>query len=143
MKKYMLILVLALVAMLLVTMPLAMAEAVDAVPIIPAIDLTPLFQAIIAVLAGLITYKVIPWIKAQTTIRQQELLRSAVSVAVYAAEQLYGAGHGKDKLMYVKGQLAKKGFAVDIDEIEAAVKELTIMEEGGSVLIETDIDQIE
>jgi len=31
----------------------------------------------------------------------------------------------KEKLMYVKGQLAKKGYHVDIDEIEAAVLELT------------------
>jgi hypothetical protein len=53
------------------------------------------------------------------------MLRAAVSVAVYAAEQLYGAGAGKEKLMYVKGQLAKKGYHVDIDEIEAAVLELT------------------
>jgi hypothetical protein len=54
---------------------------------------------------------------------------AAVSVAVYAAEQLYGAGAGKEKLMYVKGQLAKKGYHVDIDEIEAAVRELTIIGE--------------
>ena len=48
-------------------------------------------------------------------------------MAVYAAEQLYGAGAGKEKLMYVKGQLAKKGYRIDVDEIEAAVKELTVI----------------
>ena len=90
------------------------------------IDLTPIFQALIALLASLITIKVIPWIQARTTIQQQELLRAAVSVAVYAAEQIYGAGKGHEKLLYVKGQLAKKGFHVDIDEIEAAVKELSL-----------------
>lgn len=73
------------------------------------------------------TYKLIPWIQARTTAQQQELLRAAVSVAVYAAEQLYGAGAGKEKLMYVKGQLAKKGYRVDIDEIEAAVRELAML----------------
>ena len=91
-----------------------------------AIDLTPILQAIIALLASIITIKVIPWIQARTTAQQQEMLRAAVSVAVYAAEQLYGAGHGKDKLIYVKGQLAKKGIHVDTDEIEAAVRDLTI-----------------
>jgi hypothetical protein len=90
------------------------------------IDLTPIFQALIALLASLITIKVIPWIQARTTAQQQEMLRASVSVAVYAAEQLYGAGAGKDKLMYVKGQLAKKGYHIDLDEIEAAVHELTL-----------------
>jgi hypothetical protein len=90
------------------------------------IDLTPIFQALIALLASLITIKVIPWIQARTTAQQQEMLRASVSVAVYAAEQLYGAGTGKDKLMYVKGQLAKKGYHIDLDEIEAAVHELTL-----------------
>ena len=90
------------------------------------IDLTPIFQALIALLASLITIKVIPWIQARTTAQQQEMLRASVSVAVYAAEQLYGAGAGKDKLMFVKGQLAKKGYHIDLDEIEAAVHELTL-----------------
>lgn len=46
---------------------------------------------------------------------------------MYASEQLYGAGAGKEKLMYVKGQLAKKGYRIDIDEIEAAIRELTLI----------------
>ena len=93
----------------------------------PAIDLTPIFQAFIGFLAALITHKLIPWIQARTTAQQQEMLRAAVSVAVYAAEQLYGAGAGKEKLMYVKGQLAKKGYKIDVDEIEASVRELTVI----------------
>ena len=129
MKKYLMVFLLTLVVMTAVTLPLALAEAVDPAPGLPGIDLTPLFQAVIGFLAALVTYKLIPWIQARTTAQQQELLRAAVSVAVYAAEQLYGAGAGKEKLMYVKGQLAKKGYHVDIDEIEAAVRELTIIGE--------------
>ena len=91
-----------------------------------SIDLTPILQAIIALLASLVTLKLIPWIQARTTAQQQQMLRASVAVAVYAAEQIYGAAAGKEKLMYVKGQLAKKGFDVDIDEIEAAVRDLTI-----------------
>ena len=125
MKKYLMVFLLTLVAMTLVTLPLALAEATDPAPVPPGIDMTQLFQAVIGFLAALVTYKLIPWIQARTTVQQQELLRAAVSVAVYAAEQLYGAGSGKEKLMYVKGQLAKKGYRVDIDEIEAAVRELT------------------
>ncbi len=129
MKKYLMMILLAMVAMILVTLPGALAEAVDPAPVLPGIDLTPLFQAVIAFLAALVSYKLIPWIQARTTAQQQELLRAAVSVTVYAAEQLYGAGSGKDKLMYVKGQLAKKGYRVDVDEIEAAVRELTVLGE--------------
>ena len=126
MKKYLMVFLLAVVALTLVTLPFALAEAADPVPVPGGIDLTPLFQAVIAFLAALVSYKLIPWIQARTTAQQQELLRAAVSVAVYAAEQLYGAGAGKDKLMYVKGQLAKKGYRVDIDEIEATVQELSL-----------------
>lgn len=104
----------------------SMAEGAAAYAEVPAIDLTPIFQAVLGILAALITHKLIPWIQARTTAQQQEMLRAAVSVAVYAAEQLYGAGAGKEKLLYVKGQLAKKGYKVDVDEIEAAVRELTV-----------------
>jgi len=129
MNKYLIAFLLTLVALMLVTLTHALAEVVDILPASPGIDLTPLFQAFIGFLAALVTYKLIPWIQARTTAQQQELLRAAVSVAVYAAEQLYGAGAGKEKLMYVKGQLAKKGYRIDIDEIEAAVRELTMIGE--------------
>jgi len=118
---------LTLLALTLTTLPGAFAEVVDATPAQPGIDLTPLFQALLAFLASLVTYKLIPWINARTTIQQQEKLRAAVKVAVFAAEQMFGAGNGKEKLMYAKGRLAEKGFKIDIDEIEAAVRELTII----------------
>ena len=90
------------------------------------IDLTPIFQAVLALLAALVTYKLIPWIKSKTTAEQQALLTATVKTLVYAAEQLYGAGKGDEKLAYVKQKLEEKGFDVDVDAIEAAVKEITI-----------------
>lgn len=36
----------------------------------PIIDLTPIFQAVIGFLAALITYRLIPWIQANTTPQQ-------------------------------------------------------------------------
>lgn len=90
------------------------------------IDLTPIFEAILALLATLVTYKLIPWIKARTTAEQQSLLAATVKTLVYAAEQLYGAGKGKEKFAYVRQKLQEKGFDVDVDAIEAAVKEITI-----------------
>ena len=86
-----------------------------------SINLTPIIEAVIALLAALITYKLIPWIKARTTEAQQENLRRTVKVLVCAAEQIYGGGKGKEKLQYVKDRLIDRGYDIDLDEIEAAV----------------------
>ena len=87
------------------------------------IDLTPIIQAILALLAALITYRLIPWIKERTIASQQENLRATIRVLVFAAEQFYGAGQGKEKMQYVKGWLADRGYDVNEAEIEAAVGE--------------------
>lgn len=87
------------------------------------INLTPLFEAVIALLAALITYRLVPWIQARTTNEQQALIRAVVKTLVFAAEQMYGAGHGADKLAWVQNQLKAAGFEADAAEIEAAVYE--------------------
>lgn len=87
------------------------------------IDLTPIINAIIGLLAMLVTYKLIPWIKANTTAKQQETLLATYRVLIFAAEQLYGAGHGPEKLDYVVAELDKRGMNVDIAAIEAVIKE--------------------
>ncbi len=89
------------------------------------IDLTPIIQAVIALITALITARVIPWIKAKTTNEQQKRLSAVVKTLVFAAEQLYGAGNGQEKLNYVVTRLGEKGFEIDMDEIEAAIKEHT------------------
>lgn len=89
------------------------------------IDLTPLFEAILTVLGLVITYKVVPWLKMKLTESQFRYLKSATRSAVFAAEQLYGAGKGPEKFQYVIKQLEKKGFTVDQDVIEEYVYELT------------------
>lgn len=124
MKKYFAIFVLCFLMTMTVV---AYAEAVDAQPGF-SIDLTQIIVAVIALLSSLITAKLIPWIQANTNEKQQMILQAAVMTAVYAAEQIYGAGGGEEKLNYVKSQLRKKGYTVDIDEIEAAVLELTSMQ---------------
>jgi len=92
------------------------------------IDLTPIFQAVIALLAALITYKLIPWIRSKTDAQTQRNLETAARVAVYAAEQIFGAGHGADKMDYAIGVLENSGFTLDADVIratlESAVREM-------------------
>lgn len=89
------------------------------------IDLTGIVQAILALLAALVTYKLIPWIKARTTAEQQSLLTATVKTLVYAAEQLYGAGKGAEKLAWVEQELINRGFTIDTAAIEAMVKEMS------------------
>ena len=94
------------------------------------IDLTPVFQAIIALLAALITYKLIPWIKAKTTKQQQDNLALAARIAVYAAEQIFGSGKAEEKLEYALAALRRIGYNVDTqlvrESIEEAVNTMTL-----------------
>lgn len=96
-----------------------------------AIDLTPIFQAIIGLLAALVTYRLIPWLRARTTAQQQSSLQALVNTLVYAAEQIYGAGHGDQKLIYVEDKLKAAGYDLDTqnikDTIECNVKMLQIV----------------
>ena len=88
------------------------------------IDLTTIINAIIALLAALVTYRLIPWIKAKTTNEQQAYIRALVKAGVYAAEQIYNTdGMGAKKMEYVKKWMQMHGFDIDVAEIEAAVSE--------------------
>lgn len=88
------------------------------------IDLTPIINAIIALIAALVTYKLLPWIKANTTVKQQTALNNAAKIAVFAAEQIYkDSGMGAEKFDYVVMKLQEQGFTADPAIIEAAVRE--------------------
>lgn len=78
--------------------------------------------------------KVIPWIKSKTTVQQQEYLLATTRVLVYAAEQLFGVGKGADKFAYVTAELEKRGLKVDAAAIEAAVREMDLMEQWETVI---------
>lgn len=88
------------------------------------IDLTQIVVAIIGLLSALITYRLVPWIKANTTSKQQMIIKAAVQTAVFAAEQLYGAGEGEKKFDYAIQWLRDHGYDVGKADIEAAVYEL-------------------
>lgn len=47
---------------------------------------------------------------------------------VYAAEQLYGAGKGTMKLEYVEDELERRGLKADASAIEAAVREMNLLQ---------------
>lgn len=87
------------------------------------INLTPILEAVIGLLAAVITYWLIPWIKSKTSESQQALLAAMIRSAVYAAEQIIGSGNGPAKMEYVRRWLEDHGIDVETEEIEAAVYE--------------------
>ena len=87
------------------------------------INLTPVINAFIALVAALVTAFFIPWIKSNTTAKQQEQMMLWVEIAVNAAEQLYkGSGRGAEKKEYVMQFLEDKGYTADLNEVEAAIE---------------------
>ena len=87
------------------------------------IDITPVINAVIALLAAGVSVFLIPWIKSKTTDAQRKELLEWVKIGVAAAEQLYkGQGRGEEKKKYVLEFLASMGFTVDEEAINAAIE---------------------
>lgn len=138
MKK--MVLLLALVLILASAMvPATLAEGGSSAPAM--IDLTGLMNAVIAVLGALVTYRLIPWIKARTSESQQGALAACAKTLVYAAEQLYRTGCIQDRLAYVEEGLRRSGYTADRAAIEAAVTQLRA--DTGAYLNELSIGEIE
>lgn len=94
-------------------------------------DLTPIVNAVIALIAAIITTFLIPWIKSKIDAAKLAQIVEWVGIAVRAAEQIYNeSGMGEKKKQYVLDFLADKGFTLDPNSInamiEAAVKNLNI-----------------
>ena len=87
------------------------------------IDLTSIANAVIALIAAIITAFVIPWIRSKTTAAQFEKIKMWVTVAVEAAEQLYtGSGRGAEKKAYVVEFLNSKGFKIDAETLDKLIE---------------------
>jgi predicted Kef-type K+ transport protein len=128
-KKVLLVLILTMVFM---SMLPSIAMAADTTEATVKIDLTTLFVALLNIIVMVVARYAVPWIKSKTTESQRQKMLSAVNVAVYAAEQMLGAGFGQDKLDQVKKWLQEQGFDIDstavLTAIEAAVQQLTLQQ---------------
>lgn len=86
-------------------------------------DITLIINAVIALVATIITVFVIPWIKSKTTEKDKENIIAWVKIAVAAAEQIFrGSGRGREKKNYVLKFLKDKGFTLDEASINAAIE---------------------
>ncbi len=86
-------------------------------------DITPIIEAVFALLAAIITAIIIPYIKSKTTTQQQEEINAWTRIAVTAAEQIFtGSGQGKRKKTYVMNWLREHGISVDADKLDALIE---------------------
>ena len=96
------------------------------------LDLTQLAQTIISLAAGIVSLYLVPWLRSRLTNEQLTKVKSWVQIAVYAAEKLYGAGNGDQKLAYAEEILRKHGIRLDTATlkamIDAQIKEMENME---------------
>lgn len=87
------------------------------------IDLTPIMEAIIALVVAVITAFVIPWLKGKIDADKLEQIKLWATVAVEAAEQLYnGTGRGEEKKAYVVKFLQENGFTLDPDSLDKLIE---------------------
>ena len=91
------------------------------------IDITAIVNALMGLIAVLITMYLIPWIKNRTTEAQREELQAWVKIACAAAEQLCKAGKIADKKQYVLDFLTQKNCKIELPELEQLI-EATVLE---------------
>lgn len=86
-------------------------------------DITPILEAVAALLSVVITCIIVPYIKSKTTAEQQKEINQWVKIAVMAAEQIY-AGHdrGEEKKNYVIKWLKDHNIVVDEEKLDALIE---------------------
>ena len=87
------------------------------------IDVTDIILSLMALLASMAASLVLPYLRQKLGSERAEALSRAARLAVLAAEQLFGAGRGGEKLQFAKNYLESRGFTADEVAIEAAVAE--------------------
>lgn len=95
------------------------------------VDITPIAEALLALIISIIAVVVLPrvktWLDARTTKADRENIMNLVKVAVNAAEQLYqsqtGEKLGAKRKEYVMNLLAAQNLNIDYDLLEAMVED--------------------
>ena len=83
-------------------------------------DMISIFEALLALLAVVLTAFVLPWLKQKENSERQQNLVFWLKAAVEAAEEYFkGSGRGAEKAAYVQQFLTRRGW--NLDEQEAAV----------------------
>lgn len=117
-----------LVLLILTLLPLSGRAAVaePAAGAAGMIDLTGVCEAVLTLLAALVTSVAVPLIRAHTSAKGRLALEAVYRTAVYGAQQLYKAGAITDRLSCAEQWIRAQGYTVDRTRLEAHVKQLNI-----------------
>ena len=89
-------------------------------------NITQILLGLILILGGVFAMIVWPYIKAHVSTEQLSMLAGIAQTVVFAAEKIFGAKMGEDKLAYAlklaKQLLEKKGLTFEEEEIRAAIE---------------------
>lgn len=89
-------------------------------------NITQILLGAILILGGLFTLLAWPYIKTHVSAEQLSMLAGIAQTVVFAAEKIFGAKMGEDKLAYAlklaKKLLEKKGLTFEEDVIRAAIE---------------------
>lgn len=89
-------------------------------------DITQILLGLILILGFVVTIVIWPYVKAHVSSEQLSMLTGIAQTVVFAAEKIFGAKMGADKLAYAlnlaKRLLEKKGLSFDEDVIRAAIE---------------------
>ena len=89
-------------------------------------NITQILLGVIILIGAALSLFVVPYLRAHLTAQQISILTGVAQTVVYAAEKIFGAKMGEDKLAYAlslaKKLLAKKNVTFDEDEIRAAIE---------------------
>ncbi len=89
-------------------------------------NITQILLGLILILGGVFTLVVWPYIKAHVSSEQLSMLAGIAQTVVFAAEKIFGAKMGPDKLAYAlnlaKKLLEKKVLSLDEEVIRAAIE---------------------
>lgn len=100
-------------------------------------DITPIVEAVFALIAVVVTAIIIPYIRSKTTSAQQAEINGWVAIAVAAAEQIYvGRGRGDEKKKYVLNWLAAHNITVDSDKLDAMIEAAVYDLKNGLIVLE-------
>lgn len=103
------------------------------------IDFTPIVEALITLAVTAITVFLIPWLRERYGTEKLAKAQGWVQVAVLAAEKLYGAGKGDEKLAYVETFLASHKIKLDTGALKAMVNAEIKKMEAGLITMEADL----
>lgn len=89
-------------------------------------NITQILLGVIVLIGAAVSLFVLPYVKTHMTAEQISILTGIAQTVVYAAEKIFGAKMGSDKLAYAlelaKKLLQKKNLSFDEDVIRAAIE---------------------